>query len=170
VRIESLNVETHLCQQKRHMPNHRIIYLLYHQRAKSDPERPTVQWIVYRPTDLENAFDLRMRDLVLDRRPITKLSVASLHLREAISVNGRRRRSGRRNSSNRTRSITYWQRRNLQRLLFAVNGQSQASSHPRRQAICKQRRAPHTRIQVMRLCLKGMLAATWANTNRVSRR
>jgi hypothetical protein len=123
-----------------------------------------------RPTDLENAFDLCMRDLVLDRHSITTLSVASLHLREVISVNGRRRRSGQRNSSNRTRCVTCSQRRNLQRLLFAVNGQRQASLHPRRQAIYKQRRAPHTRIQVMRLCLKGMLAATWANTNRVSRR
>ena len=148
----------------------RTIRLLYHQRAKSDAERPNIPWIAWQPSDLENAFDLCMRDLVLYKSSITTLSVASLHLKEVISANGRRRTSGQRNSSNGTRCITCLQRRNLQRLLFAGNGQRQASLHPRRQAIYKQRRAPHTRIQVMRLCLKGMLAAIWANTSRGSRR
>ena len=111
-----------------------------------------------------------MRTLVLDRHSITRLSVASLHLREAISVNGRRRRSGQRNSSKRTRCIACSQRRNPQRLLSAVNGQRLALLPPRRQAIYKQRRAPHTRIQVMKLCLKGRLAVTWTNTSQASRR
>ena len=104
----------------------RIICLLYPLRAKSDPAGPNILWDAYRSTEPENSFDLHTPTLVLDRHSITILSVASLHLREAILVNGLRRRSGQRTFSNRTRCITCSQRRNLQRLLFVVYGQRQA--------------------------------------------